>query len=154
MSWLTINVISRECTFHMNGLYNTFSHEWNRDKLKICYRELYLFYSRNVNIKTLIVSHDISLDNMKSGLVIYTTSVNIGFSLTLVFLYILLKLKICYRELYLFYSRNVNIKWIMLCNCDEVEKYVLWHHDNELLFYIRHIRFISRTNARMSLLFI
>ena len=95
MSWLTINVISRECTFHMNGLYNTFSHEWNRDKLKVCYRELYLFY-----------------------------------------------------------SRNVNIKWIMLCNCDEVEKYVLWHHDNELLFYIRHIRFISRTNARMSLLFI
>lgn len=27
MSLLTINVVSRECTFHMNGLYNTFSHE-------------------------------------------------------------------------------------------------------------------------------
>ena len=50
-------------------------------------------------LTTLIVSHDISLDNMKSGLVIYTTSVNIGFSVTHIPIYIAVTLvvyPVCY----------------------------------------------------------
>ena len=82
-NYVKIQIIFNLSRFHswLNALYNPF---------------MWKVHSR---LTTLIVSHDISLDNMKSGLVIYTTSVNIGFSVTHIPIYIAVTLvvfPVCY----------------------------------------------------------